>query len=208
MSALEQPVLEGRHVRLLPLSMEHVPALVAAASVSRETYRFTWVPEGEAAMRKYVEAALAARDAGAAVPFATVRPSDGRLVGSTRFGNLEYFTWPDGTAKKPPDPPDAVEIGWTWLSPEAQRTAVNTEAKLLMLLYAFETWRAVRVNLRTDARNVRSRTAIERLGAKLDGILRAHVPAYDAAFVRDTATYSLLAAEWPPTKARLIERLR
>jgi RimJ/RimL family protein N-acetyltransferase len=206
MPALQQPILEGKHVRLLPLSTEHVQSLVAAASVSRETYRFTWVPDGQEAMRRYVDAALLARDAGAAVPFATVRRADGRVVGSTRFGNLEYFTWPDGTAKKPPEPPDAVEIGWTWLSPDAQRTAINGEAKLLMLGHAFETWGVHRVNLRTDARNLRSRTAIERLGAKLDGILRAHLPAYDGAGVRDTATYSLLASEWPATKAKLASR--
>ena len=206
MPALQQPILEGKHVRLLPLSTEHVQSLVTAASVSRETYRFTWVPDGQEAMRRYVDAALLARDAGAAVPFATVRRADGRVVGSTRFGNLEYFTWPGGTAKKPPEPPDAVEIGWTWLSPDAQRTAINSEAKLLMLGHAFETWGVQRVNLRTDARNLRSRTAIERLGAKLDGILRAHLPAYDGAGVRDTATYSLLASEWPAAKAKLATR--
>jgi N-acetyltransferase len=204
---LPQPTLEGRHVRLEPLSLDHVPALVAAASVSRETYRFTWVPDGEAAMRRYVEAALAARDAGAAVPFATVRRDDGRVSGSTRFGNLEYWSWPDESGKQPPDPPDAAEIGWTWLASDAQRTAINTEAKLLMLGYAFETWRVRRVNLRTDARNVRSRSAIERLGAKLDGILRAHMPAYDGSGVRDTATYSLLEAEWPDARHRLVARL-
>ncbi len=99
-----------------------------------------------------------------------------------------------------------MEIGWTWLAADAQRTALNTEAKLLMLAHAFESWRVVRVNLRTDARNARSRAAIERLGARLDGILRAHVPASDGG-VRDTTTYSLLAAEWPAAKARLEARL-
>jgi N-acetyltransferase len=207
MPALEQPTLQGAHVRLVPLSRAHVPGLVAAASVSRETYRFTWVPEGDEEMRKYVEAALGSRDAGAAVPFTTLRRTDGRIVGSTRFGNLEYWVWPDGTGKTPPQPPDAAEIGWTWLSADAQRTAINSEAKLLMLAYAFESWRVQRVNLRTDARNVRSRMAIERLGAKLDGILRSHMPAFDGAGARDTATYSLLAAEWPAAKARLAERL-
>jgi RimJ/RimL family protein N-acetyltransferase len=207
-TALLQPALEGRFVRLEPLSLQHVAGLVAAASISRETYAFTLVPDGAHAMRGYVEAALQARDAGAAVPFATIRRSDGRVVGSTRFGNLEYWKWPDGSAKNPPDPPDAAEIGWTWLASDAQRTPINTEAKLLMLGHAFDTWRVHRVNLRTDARNLRSRAAIERVGAKLDGILRAHIPAYDGSGIRDTATYSLLASEWPDSRSRLIERLR
>src|SRR5437588_1092690 len=197
--------LQGRHVRLEPLSLAHVAALSAAASGPRETYRFTFVPDGEEAMRRYVEEALALRMAGAALPFATVRFADQRVVGSTRFGNLEYWRWPDGP-RAAPQPPDAVEIGWTWLAADVQRTALNTEAKLLMLGHAFETWSVRRVNLRTDARNLRSRAAIERLGARLDGILRAHMPGSDGA-VRDTATYSLLAVEWPATKARLIERL-
>jgi len=200
-----QLTLEGRHVRLEPLSLAHVPALCTAASGPRETYRLTFVPDGEEAMRRYVEEALALRVAGAAVPLATVWLPDARVVGSTRFGNLEYWRWPDG-ARSPPQPPDAAEIGWTWLAADAQRTAVNTEAKLLMLGHAFETWRVRRVNLRTDARNLRSRAAIERLGARLDGILRAHMPGADGA-VRDTATYSLLADEWPAVKNRLIERL-
>jgi N-acetyltransferase len=197
--------LEGAHVRLEPLSLVHVPALVAAASGPRETYAYTWVPDGEPAMRSYVEEALALRAAGAAIPFATVHRATGHASGSTRFFNFEYFRWPAG-ARAAPEPPDAVEIGWTWLAPDAQRTAVNTEAKLLMLTHAFESWRVVRVNLRTDARNARSRAAIERLGAKLDGILRAHVPASDGG-IRDTATYSLLASEWPAAKSRLSARL-
>jgi len=197
--------LEGTHVRLEPLALAHVPALAGAASGPRGTYALTWVPEGEAAMRRYVEEAIALREGGAAVPFATVQRATGRVIGSTRFFNFEYFRWPDG-ARAAPQPPDAVEIGWTWLAADAQRTAANTDAKLLMLTHAFESWRVLRVNLRTDARNARSRAAIERLGARLDGILRAHLPAADGG-VRDTATYSLLASEWPAAKARLSARL-
>ena len=197
--------LEGTHVRLEPLALAHVPALAGAASGPRGTYALTWVPEGEAAMRRYVEEALALREGGAAVPFATVQRATGRVIGSTRFFNFEYFRWPDG-ARAAPQPPDAVEIGWTWLAADAQRTAANTDAKLLMLTHAFESWRVLRVNLRTDARNARSRAAIERLGARLDGILRAHLPAADGG-VRDTATYSLLASEWPAAQARLSARL-
>lgn len=198
--------LDGTHVRLEPLSLGHVAGLTAAATGPRETFRYTWVPEGEVAMRHYVEEALALCRAGAAVPFATVQCSSGRILGSTRFFNFEYFRWPEG-ARSPPQPPDAVEIGWTWLASDAQRTAINTEAKLLMLTHAFESWKVVRVNLRTDALNARSRAAIERLGAKLDGILRAHVPSALGG-VRDTATYSLLAQEWPAAKGRLTRELR
>src|SRR5207248_842495 len=115
---------------------------------------------------------------GSALPFAIVQRASGRVIGSTRFFNFEYFRWPEGT-RAPPQAPDAVEIGWTWLAADAQRTVANTEAKLLMLAHAFESWKVVRVNLRTDARNARSRAAIERLGAKLDGILRSHVPSVD-----------------------------
>jgi N-acetyltransferase len=199
-------LLEGVHVRLEPLSLEHVDALTAAASGPRETFAYTWVPEDGDAMRRYVEEALALHRTGAAVPFATVQRASGRVVGSTRFFNFEYFRWPQGT-RSPPQPPDAVEIGWTWLGADAQRTSVNTEAKLLMLTHAFETWKVVRVNLRTDALNARSRAAIERLGAKLDGILRAHVPSALGG-IRDTATYSLLVQEWPEVKGRLSRRLR
>jgi RimJ/RimL family protein N-acetyltransferase len=198
--------LEGAHVRLEPLSFDHVAGLTAAASGPRETFAHTWVPQGDEAMRRYVEEVLALHGLGAAVPFATVQRASGRVVGSTRFFNLEYFRWPQGS-RKPPEPPDAVEIGWTWLAPEAQRTAVNTEAKLLMLTHAFESWKVVRVNLRTDALNARSRAAIERLGAKLDGILRAHVPSALGG-IRDTAAYSLLLKEWPEVKERLTQRLR
>src|SRR5205823_5755295 len=111
-----------------PLSLEHVAKLTAAASSQRDSFRYTWVPEGEPAMRRYVEEALALRAGGAAIPFATVQRESGRAIGSTRFFNFEYFRWPEG-ARAPPQPPDAVEIGWTWLAADAQRTAANTEAK-------------------------------------------------------------------------------
>jgi RimJ/RimL family protein N-acetyltransferase len=205
--------LFGRHVRLEPLSLEHVAPLAAAASGPRGTYGLTNVPGDEAQMRAYVEAALAERAARRAVPFATVdlRGGSGVVVGSTRFGNLEYWTWPTPAERgRATDVPDAVEIGWTWLAEPAQRTAVNSEAKLLMLDYAFEIWRVHRVTLKTDHRNQRSRAAIERLGAKLDGILRAHMPAYDRdgnQRIRDSAVYSILAAEWPALRERLCERL-
>jgi RimJ/RimL family protein N-acetyltransferase len=117
------------------------------------------------------------------------------VVGSTRFGNIERWS---------SDAIDAVEIGWTWLAASAQRTAVNTEAKILMLDHAFGVWRVKRVTLKTDARNARSRAAIARIGGKLDGILRAHMPAADGG-VRDSAVFSILAAEWPAHRARLLD---
>lgn len=207
MTALLQPALEGRFVRLEPLSLQHVAGLVAAASISRETYAFTLVPDGAHAMRGYVEAALQARDAGAAVPFATIRRSDGRVVGSTRFGNLEYWKWPDGSAKNPPDPPDAAEIGWTWLASDAQRTPINTEAKLLMLGHAFDELGCVAVEFRTHFFNLTSRAAIERVGAKLDGVLRSHQVLPDGSR-RDTVVYSILDVEWPAVRNNLWFRLQ
>ena len=159
-------------------------------------------------MRAWVETALADQRAGRAVPFATVDRRTGRVIGSTRFGNIERWTWPAGSPmQRPPETPDVVEIGWTWLAADAQRSGANTDAKLAMLTHAFEVWRVLRVGLMTDARNRRSRAAIERLGARPDGVIRAHRVAADGG-VRDTAVYSILAAEWPAVKAELAARLR
>jgi RimJ/RimL family protein N-acetyltransferase len=202
MDSLFPLTLDGGGVRLEPLSVEHVAGLVAAASESRATYGLTQVPSDADAMRRYVESARADAERGLAVPFATVDKRGGRVVGSTRFGNIERWLW--ATAPLPPLPsgPDAVEIGWTWLAASAQRTHVNTEAKLLMLTHAFEVWRVRRVTLKTDARNARSRANIERIGGRLDGILRASTAAWDGA-IRDSATYSILPDEWPAARARL-----
>jgi RimJ/RimL family protein N-acetyltransferase len=130
------------------------------------------------------------------------------VVGSTRFGNIEFWTWPPASPnQRGEDVPDAVEIGWTWYVPDAQRTGINTEAKLLMLTHAFETWRVHCVRLKTDARNERSRQAILGVGARFDGILRGHAVAADGT-VRHSAFYSILDAEWPEVKERLRARLR
>lgn len=207
-SVVRPVVLEGRFVRLEPLADVHLSGLVAAASGSRETYGFTWVPASEAAMRHYIAVGDADYRASRALPFATIDRATSAVIGSTRFGNIEYWSWPEGSPLQlGADRPDAVEIGWTWLAASAQRTPSNTEAKLLMLTHAFEEWRVYRVRLMTDSRNVRSRTAIERIGGKLDGILRAHQAAYDGV-VRDSAVYSLLSQEWPEAKRSLVERLR
>jgi RimJ/RimL family protein N-acetyltransferase len=206
---LEPVSLIGARVALVPLTLERVPGLLAAATVSRATYTLTGVPDTAEAMREYVDAALELHRRGEALPFATLDRQSDRVVGSTRFGNIERWRWPPAFATKQRQEgiPDAVEIGWTWLAADAQRTAINTEAKLLMLTHAFETWRVQRVALRTDARNARSRAAIERLGAKLDGILRAHMPAHDGE-VRSTASYSIVASEWSDVRRHLTEKLR
>jgi N-acetyltransferase len=193
-------VLGGVFVRLEPLAQAHLQGLVEAANESRETFGLTLVPDDARGMQAYIDDALSARDMGLAVPYASVRVSDGRVLGSTRFASAERWHWTD-REKRASDLPDAVEIGWTWLRPSAQRSAANTEAKLSMLSLAFERWQVQRVMLKTDARNVRSRANIERIGGKLDGILRAHMPAYDGG-VRDSAMYSILPAEWPAIRAR------
>lgn len=208
-SRLTPIVLEGRYVRLAPLTRDHVkPLLAAATSGPRDTFGYTVVAATEAAMSRWVEDALTAHAAGEALPFAVVARAADRVVGSTRFGNVEFWSWPPGNPdQRGEDRPDVVEIGWTWYAPDAQRTGINTEAKLLMLTHAFETWRVHCVRLKTDARNERSRQAILRLGARLDGILRAHMVAADGR-VRDSAYYSIVDGEWPEVKARLSARLR
>ena len=202
--------LEGRFVRLLPLTNAHVRPLLSAAAGSRESFQYTWVPEPTTAdVTRYISAAVAEFEAGAAHPFVTVRiDSPDTVVGSTRFLNLEY--WPDATGHPSTrDFPDAVEIGSTWLSHDAQRTQVNTEAKLMMLTHAFETWGVQRVVLRTDARNAKSRANIERIGAKFEGTLRHHKHSTDGANngLRDTVTYSIIREEWEAVKASLNEKL-
>jgi RimJ/RimL family protein N-acetyltransferase len=201
------PSLEGRAVRLVSLARAHIPALLEAASVSRDTYQWTTVPATDPEMRAYVEEALRLAGERQAVPFAATLRDTGRVVGTTRFAAFEFHPWPAGHPMAPPPGlPDVVEIGWTWLAADVQRTAVNTEAKLLMLTHAFETWGVKAVRLKTDRRNERSRSAILRLGAQFDGIIRAHSPGSDGT-LRDSAYFSLLRQEWPPAKARLIERL-
>ena len=160
--------LEGHCARLEPLAERHVEGLAAAAAEDRSSYAFTRVPDGLA---------------------------DDRLVGCTRYLDLETFGTADG---EPSDdrPPSVLEIGATWYAASAQRTAVNTSVKLALLGQAFDAWGALRVTLKTDARNQSSRTAILRLGARFEGIRRAHMPAVDGT-VRDTAYYSIVRAEWP-----------
>jgi RimJ/RimL family protein N-acetyltransferase len=194
--------LTGKHIRLEALERHHIDALVEAAAVDPSLYRWTPLPQGRDGMSAYVETAISWREAGTAEPFAVIRLSDGAVVGSTRLWNLERWTWPEGYPRHGRTAPDVCEIGHTWLTASAIRTPVNTEAKLLMLTHAFETWEVLRVCLHTDSRNSRSRAAIERLGAKFEGILRAHRLAADFE-IRDSARFSIVAAEWPDVKVRL-----
>ena len=208
MQLLPSPSLLSDDVVVLePLSLEHVADLWAAASEGRETYALTSVPASLGAMCDYVAAHLADQAGGGSLPFATRDRGSGRVVGATRYMNIERWTWPEENPYRRADGmPDGVEIGSTWLAPSAQRTAINTHAKYLMLGRAFDEWRVRRVTLKTDERNARSRAGIERLGARLDGVLRAHMPAFDGT-VRNTAFYSILASEWPAVRAKLASRL-
>jgi RimJ/RimL family protein N-acetyltransferase len=204
----ERFVLQGKHVRLEPLEHCHVDGLVAAAGDDAELYQWSPVPLGTAAVTAYIDTALAWRDAGHAVPFAIVRQEGSVVLGSTRFWNIERWAWPQGHSSHGRSAPDACEIGYTWLTRSATRTAANTESKLLMLTYAFEVWQLLRVCFHTDARNERSRAAIEHIGGQFEGILRAHRMAAD--FIpRDSVRYSIVASEWPAVKQRLVHlRLR
>lgn len=206
MSTVQEFVLEGKHIRLEPLDGRHGDGLVAAAAVDPDLYRWSPVPQGRAEATKYIRTALAWKEAGTAVPFAIVRRMDEVVIGSTRFWNLERWAWPEGHPSHGRSAPDACEIGYTWLTRSAIRTAANSESKFLMLRHAFETWRVLRVCFHTDSRNQRSRAALERIGAKFEGILRAHRMAAD--FIpRDSMRFSILAAEWPGVRERLLERL-
>jgi RimJ/RimL family protein N-acetyltransferase len=202
----ECPLLPGNYVRLEALDYRHVDGLVAAAAADPSLYHWSPVPQGKAEATAYVETALAWRDARTAVPFAVVRVSDGQVVGSTRFFNMERWSWPPAHLRYGRDVPDACEIGYTWLTQAAVRTAANTEAKLLMLTRAFETWQMLRVCFHADVRNTRSRAALERIGGKFEGILRAHRLAKDYT-ARDSARYSIVETDWPETRQRLRQLL-
>jgi N-acetyltransferase len=194
---------QGQRILLEPLELRHVDGLAQASATNRELYRWSPVPCGKAETAQYVETALAWQKAETAVPFAIVSVDDNAIIGSTRFWNIERWAWPPGHPLHGRNVPDACEIGYTWLASSAIRTGANTEAKLLMLRHAFEVWRALRVCFHTDSRNQRSRTALERIGAKFEGVLRAHRMAAD--FIpRDSVRYSIIASEWPGVRHRLI----
>lgn len=183
--------LEGSVVRLEPLQAEHASFFWHVAKDHIEDI-FRWIPytvRAEEDFHKLVAKALAEQARGESVPFATVERSSGRVIGSTRFMNI------DRTNRR-------VEIGSTWIAPAWQRTAVNTEAKYLMLRQAFEVWGCIRVELKTDGLNQKSRNAILRIGAKEEGTLRRHTVTWSGR-VRDTVYFSILDHEWPEAKRRL-----
>jgi RimJ/RimL family protein N-acetyltransferase len=194
------PVLEGALVRLEPLEPRHAPDLAAAAEEDRGSYGFTLVPRGSE-IGGYLDAQFG-RTAQGLIPFAQVRQADGRAVGCTAYWDQRF--WLDR------DDLRAIEIGFTWLSASAQGTGINAEAKLLLMSHAFDSLRVARVDMKTDARNVRSRRAIEAVGATFEGVLRnwsmSWMPGEEGQ-LRDSAMYSVIAQEWDTVKTRLTARL-
>ncbi len=196
------PTLEGRYVRLEPLERTFVDQLHAAANEDRSTYAYTRVPESREDVVGFVEELRDEWERDLSLAFVQIDVKDQRVVGATRFMTLRSVA--------PRDSPYAVEIGGTWLAASAQRTNINTEAKLLLLDYAFTTWHCARVDLKTDARNERSRAAIERLGASFEGILRHWQPSLlvgEESHFRDSAMFSILDDEWPSVRRALRARL-
>ncbi len=186
-------ILDGKYVRLEPLAMAHHAGLCA---VGLEAGIWRWMPQliaTPADMRAFIEAATKAQTEGAALPFATVEKASGKPVGSTRFFNF------DRAHRR-------TEIGWTWIAPPWQRTAVNTEAKYLMLRHAFDTWGCIRVEFKTDSLNERSRAAILRLGAKEEGTFRNHMIMPNGR-IRHSVYYSITEADWQEVKAGLERKL-
>jgi len=190
---VEPIVLEGEFVRLEPLRFDNLPALI---EIGLEESLWKWtanVVTNATDLERYVRDALAMQAAGTALPFVTIEKSCGTIVGSTRFGNI------DPTNRK-------VEIGWTWINPKRQRTRINTEAKLLMLTHAFETWKCIRVELKTDANNEKSRNAIARIGGVEEGTMRHHMITESGRF-RDSVYFSIIDTEWDAVKQGLIAKL-
>jgi RimJ/RimL family protein N-acetyltransferase len=191
---VEPVVLEGKFVRLEPLTLAHADDLArAAADGELWNTNVTIIPKPEG-MKDYIQAALKGFELGFELPFAIIRKTDSvPVVGTTRF----YEIFPNDRK---------AAIGYTWLGKSAQRTPVNTEAKLLLLTHAFETWGCVRVELLTDVLNDQSRAAILRLGAKQEGILRKHL-ILPSGRIRDSVVFSIIDSEWPDVKRRLADRL-
>lgn len=189
---VEPVTLTGRFVRLEPLDLRHSEGLLEAAS-DPLIWKYLTVPQPQtvAEMGNWIEDALSQANH---LPFATFRQQDSKVVGSTRYLDIKHFD-------------QTLEIGWTWLAPEAQRTPVNTEAKYLMLRHAFEELGCARVQLKTDAKNEQSRNAIERIGAQFEGVFRNYQRYWHGA-MRDTAMYSITDAEWPEARAELERKLR
>ncbi len=187
-------ILQGRHMRLEPLTLEHAAGL---AEVGLDDDLWKWIPtpvRTPEEMSAYVQTALQEQAAGSAMPFALIEKSSGRTIGSTRYANIERAH-------------RRLEIGWTWVARPWQRTAINTEAKYLLLRHAFETLECMRVELKTDSLNERSRAAILRIGARQEGIFRNHMITASGR-VRHTVYFSIIDSEWPEVRARLEAMLR
>jgi N-acetyltransferase len=186
--------LEGRYVRLEPLSAEHT---IGLAEIGLDEDLWKWIPTPVRTleeMRDYVQTALGEQANGSALPFALIERAGGRTIGSTRYGNIDRAH-------------HRLEIGWTWVARQWQRSAINTEAKYLLLRHAFETLQCIRVELKTDSLNDRSRTAILRIGAREEGTFRNHLITASGR-IRHTVYFSILDSEWPDVKSRLESRLR
>lgn len=190
---VEPITLEGEYVRLEPMRGDHLPNILKAG-MDESIWKWTTnVVKTEADLERYVRTALTDLANGVALPFVTIERESGTVVGSTRFGNI------DEANRK-------VEIGWTWINPKWQRTAINTEAKLLMLTHAFEVWECIRVELKTDSNNEKSRNAMLRIGATEEGMLRNHMIT-ESGRLRHSVYFSIIASEWEDVKAGLIEKL-
>ncbi|WP_399885232.1 GNAT family N-acetyltransferase [Streptomyces sp. BBFR51] len=199
--ALKGPVLEGTLVRLEPLGHRHAADLALAAEEDRGTYGFTWVP-GADEVGAYIDAQSARAATGRLAPYAQVSLATGRAVGATAYWEPRSWLTDDAL--------DAVEVGFTWLARSTQGTGVNAEAKLLLFRHAFEVWQVSRVDLKTDARNERSRAAIEKTGARFEGVLRNWSRSWapgEEGRLRDSAIYSITPAEWPGCRERLERRV-
>jgi RimJ/RimL family protein N-acetyltransferase len=195
------PVLEGALVRLEPLEHRHAADLAVAAEEDRGSYEFTWVPRADE-VGDYIDAQLARAATGRLAPYAQVSVSSGRAVGATSFWEPRSWLTDDQL--------DAVEVGFTWLASSAQGTGLNAEAKLLLFRHAFEEWGVARVDLKTDARNSRSRAAIQSAGARFEGVLRNWSLSWapgEQGRLRDSAIFSVTAEEWPECEVRLEERV-
>ncbi|MEL6535178.1 MAG: GNAT family protein [Bacteroidota bacterium] len=192
---LAQPIiLEDKRTRLEPLSVEHIPHYLEISRKHPDLLKYSPTPLGsDEAVHEYVAGALAARAKGVRYPFAMYDKQAEAFVGSTSYGSIS-------------NEHDRIEIGWTWISREYQRTGLNQHNKFLMLQYAFETLKCERMQLKTDSRNMQSRTAIERIGAQFEGILRNDTVMYDG-YRRSTAFYSILAEEWPDIRERVFGTL-
>ncbi len=190
---IEPLTLSGEFIRLEPLKIEHLDEL---CEIGLEDKIWRWSPEQIVtydAMKNYVETALDEERRGVSLPFITIEKPTNKIVGSTRFGNINVKD-------------RRAEIGWTWINPAWQRTYVNTAAKLLMLTHAFETWNCIRVEFKTDALNEKSRSAILRLGAKQEGIFRQHMICASGR-LRDSVYFSILDNEWQIVKENLLRKL-